>query len=412
MFRSLQEFVRTHAPLEQHVHFTGYLDDAGLVALLNGAAALVFPSLWEGFGLPAVEAMSCGLPVLASRRSSLPEVIGDAGFFFDPESPAAIADCLLQFLQAPSRARAFERRPLPARAASPGSAPQNWQKTASGGATKMVVAESVNRILETSPRVAAFREPAIQRIVEGLRRMKCVAHIQAAPRFVYPRPSLWHIAGLLGKPLYGRRSAKRRFKAADHFSETQRFVVAEIDHLVSAPVICNRRSDAGDDVVDVGVVPPRRPIAEHRHGTPLEHQSGELVDREVRTLSRSIHCEKAQGDESYAVQVAVHVPEELAAHFGAGVRTDGLEDVIVFAPRHARVDSVHAARRREHKLLDTAVPRDLQQVLCAANVGVLIRSRVGNRRPHAGFGSEMDDGVEVAPKLCRVSQPGLGGRSQ
>jgi alpha-1,3-rhamnosyl/mannosyltransferase len=98
---ALKEFVRTHPPLEQHVHFTGYLDDERLVALLNGAAALVFPSLWEGFGLPAVEAMSCGVPVLASRRSSLPEVVGDAGFFFDPETPASISDCLLQFVRQP-----------------------------------------------------------------------------------------------------------------------------------------------------------------------------------------------------------------------------------------------------------------------------------------------------------------------
>ncbi|MGQ0734660.1 MAG: glycosyltransferase family 4 protein [Acidobacteriota bacterium] len=97
----LREFVRTHPPLGQHVHFTGYLADPELVELMNGAAALVFPSLWEGFGLPAVEAMSCGLPVLASRRGSLPEVVGDAGLFFDPESPPAIASSLLQFLDDP-----------------------------------------------------------------------------------------------------------------------------------------------------------------------------------------------------------------------------------------------------------------------------------------------------------------------
>jgi alpha-1,3-rhamnosyl/mannosyltransferase len=100
---ALMAFVNTHPPLEQHVHFTGYLDDAHLVDLLNGTDALVFPSLWEGFGLPAVEAMSCGVPVLASRRSSLPEVIGDAGLFFDPESPEAITDCLLQFLRTPEQ---------------------------------------------------------------------------------------------------------------------------------------------------------------------------------------------------------------------------------------------------------------------------------------------------------------------
>jgi len=103
---SLMEFVRTHPPLEQHVHFTGYLDDPTLVELLNGAAALVFPSLWEGFGLPALEAMSCGVPVLASRRGSLPEVVGDAGLFFDPDRPEDISDCILRFLgDAGARAR-------------------------------------------------------------------------------------------------------------------------------------------------------------------------------------------------------------------------------------------------------------------------------------------------------------------
>jgi alpha-1,3-rhamnosyl/mannosyltransferase len=95
---SLTEFVRTHPPLERHVHFTGYLADPTLVELLNGAAALVFPSLWEGFGLPAVEAMSCGVPVLASRRGSLPEVVGDAGRLFEPERPEDITDCILRFL--------------------------------------------------------------------------------------------------------------------------------------------------------------------------------------------------------------------------------------------------------------------------------------------------------------------------
>jgi alpha-1,3-rhamnosyl/mannosyltransferase len=105
----LKGFVRANPPLGEHVHFTGYVNDAGLVELLNGAAALVFPSLWEGFGLPAVEAMACGVPVLASRRGSLPEVIGDAGLFFEPESPSAIAECVLRFLRDPElRARLRE----------------------------------------------------------------------------------------------------------------------------------------------------------------------------------------------------------------------------------------------------------------------------------------------------------------
>jgi alpha-1,3-rhamnosyl/mannosyltransferase len=106
----LQTFVSAHPPLERHVRFTGYLDDEPLVELLNGAAALVFPSLWEGFGLPAVEAMSCGVPVLASDRGSLPEVVGDAGLYFDPQSPDAIAACIVRFLHdEPLRARLRSR---------------------------------------------------------------------------------------------------------------------------------------------------------------------------------------------------------------------------------------------------------------------------------------------------------------
>ena len=95
---ALKAFVRDNPPLSSHVHFTGYISDAALAELLNGAQALVFPSLWEGFGLPAVEAMSCGIPVLASRRGSLPEVDGDAGLFFEPDDSQAIAACVSQFL--------------------------------------------------------------------------------------------------------------------------------------------------------------------------------------------------------------------------------------------------------------------------------------------------------------------------
>lgn len=74
-----------------NVIFTGYVPDEELVRLYNGAELLVFPSLEEGFGLPALEAMACGTPVAASNCSSLPEVIGDAGVFFDPRDAADVA---------------------------------------------------------------------------------------------------------------------------------------------------------------------------------------------------------------------------------------------------------------------------------------------------------------------------------
>ncbi len=84
--------------LDAKVVFAGYVDDEDLAHLYNAAAMLVFPSFEEGFGLPAVEAMACGTPVAASRAGSLPEILGDAGRYFDPsnvESMAAVIKGLL-----------------------------------------------------------------------------------------------------------------------------------------------------------------------------------------------------------------------------------------------------------------------------------------------------------------------------
>lgn len=73
------------------VRFTGYVANDDLPALLSGALAFVFPSLYEGFGMPVLEAMACGTPVLTSTTSALPEVAGDAALLVDPDSTAAIA---------------------------------------------------------------------------------------------------------------------------------------------------------------------------------------------------------------------------------------------------------------------------------------------------------------------------------
>ncbi len=72
--------------IEDRVKFTGFVPDEDLPNLLNGAEAFILPSLWEGFGIPVVDAMACGVPVLVSNASSLPEVVGKAGVTFDPNS--------------------------------------------------------------------------------------------------------------------------------------------------------------------------------------------------------------------------------------------------------------------------------------------------------------------------------------
>ena len=101
-------------PGSSAVRFTGYIADADLPALLSGALAFVFPSLYEGFGMPILEAMACGTPVLASATSALPEIAGDAALLIEPEDTSAIADGLARLasdaaLRADLRARGLVR---------------------------------------------------------------------------------------------------------------------------------------------------------------------------------------------------------------------------------------------------------------------------------------------------------------
>jgi glycosyltransferase involved in cell wall biosynthesis len=80
--------------LEDRVRFTGFVPDDDLAFIYSRAYALVHPSLMEGFGLPPVEAMACGTPVVSSNAGSLPEVVGEGGIFFDPTDVDAITSAL------------------------------------------------------------------------------------------------------------------------------------------------------------------------------------------------------------------------------------------------------------------------------------------------------------------------------
>ena len=84
--------------LHKHVRFFGFVPDKTLAVLYRLARVFVFPSLYEGFGLPPLEAMASGTPVITSDVSSLPEVVGDAALLIDPLDPAAIADAMRRVL--------------------------------------------------------------------------------------------------------------------------------------------------------------------------------------------------------------------------------------------------------------------------------------------------------------------------
>lgn len=84
------------AGLSERVRFLGFVPDADYPGLMRGSLLYFFPSLFEGFGLPALEAMACGTPVVASSTTSLPEVCGDAAVLVDPADAAQMADALVE----------------------------------------------------------------------------------------------------------------------------------------------------------------------------------------------------------------------------------------------------------------------------------------------------------------------------
>jgi len=85
--------------IADHVKLLGYQPEEDVVALMNGARGLMFASLCEGFGLPILEAMSCGTPVVTSTVTSMPEVAGDAALLVDPTSEEEITEAMWQLVK-------------------------------------------------------------------------------------------------------------------------------------------------------------------------------------------------------------------------------------------------------------------------------------------------------------------------
>jgi glycosyltransferase involved in cell wall biosynthesis len=99
MAEELQRIGDTAGGRSPLVHFAGLASEQSLLTLYRSAAALVYPSRYEGFGLPLLEAMACGRPVIAARTSSIPEVVGDAAVLLDPDDRAAWEEAILRVLE-------------------------------------------------------------------------------------------------------------------------------------------------------------------------------------------------------------------------------------------------------------------------------------------------------------------------
>lgn len=112
------------SPLADRIHLLGYVPDPQLAALYRGAQLVAQPSLYEGFGIPLVEAMACGAPVIAANASSFPEVLGSAGILLDPRDADAWTATMQTLLESPAQRADLRQRAL-ARAAQ-----FTWERTA------------------------------------------------------------------------------------------------------------------------------------------------------------------------------------------------------------------------------------------------------------------------------------------
>jgi glycosyltransferase involved in cell wall biosynthesis len=130
--RELTALIAQHR-LAATVHFTGRVPEEDLPALYRGATALVFPSLYEGFGLPVLEAMACGTPVVTSKVTAMPEVAGDGALLVDPTSVAEISEAMRRIVSDASLRRRLPEKGL-LRAAQ-----FSWEKTTA--AVRSILAE-------------------------------------------------------------------------------------------------------------------------------------------------------------------------------------------------------------------------------------------------------------------------------
>lgn len=138
------------SPFKSDILFTGYVPDTDLPALYSAAICFAYPSYFEGFGLPVLEAMQCGTPVIAGNRTSLPEIVGNTGILFDPFSKEELSRALALLINDPSvrtalRLQGIERAKI-----------FNWLTTAR---STLQVYEQIyrgSRVSELSDRTAKF----------------------------------------------------------------------------------------------------------------------------------------------------------------------------------------------------------------------------------------------------------------
>jgi glycosyltransferase involved in cell wall biosynthesis len=154
---ALEEHAR-ELGLMPNIHWVGFVDDEDLQALYGSAACFVFPAVAEGFGLPVIEAMSCGTPVVVAEAGSLPEVVGDGGTCFPAGDDAALAGAVVSVLQA-----RYEEGQRLSTAARVRAAQFTWDRTAEETEAVLREAAATQPTTRWRRRVLSFRHSWVRR---------------------------------------------------------------------------------------------------------------------------------------------------------------------------------------------------------------------------------------------------------
>jgi glycosyltransferase involved in cell wall biosynthesis len=178
--------------LNGRVKFLGYVPRGELPALFSGATAFVYPSLLEGFGLPVVEAMACGTPVITSKNSSMKEVAGDAALLIDPRNVLEMTEALAQLSEDAGARQELSRKGL-------NRATQfSWHRTAK------LTLDAYREALESSPRMVPATPPSQESLAAAI--LKTVEHSRI---FQYPLTP-----EELRERLFGVKAGESAFRAA------------------------------------------------------------------------------------------------------------------------------------------------------------------------------------------------------
>lgn len=279
----------------EDVIFTGFVSDADLVALYQTCALFVFPSEREGFGLPPLEAMACGAPVIANDATSLPEVVGDPAALFDASRPAAITQAMRDVLADPHRQQ--QLRELGLRRA----AEFTWTRVAERALAAIEQARSAARARGAAPEASLpsyqFNADNLAQLLPELRRWPGQVHWSGelpAPGSMSPadryRVHGYAGLGLLEQPADWRTLLLRDATGWQNGSEQTANPLLARQRLVEADIAAKLAPALSDD--DLAVVADAldrlRPCQPHRWLVDVTHIAGKDLGTGIQRVVRSI----------------------------------------------------------------------------------------------------------------------------